>query len=657
MNELTKYLVEELVKEDKRVDKIVVVYSGRFQPFHTGHYDSYQYLVNKFGKDNVFIGTSNKTDNDKSPLNFNEKLKVMQTMFGIPKSKVVMLKNPYRPIELLSKYNSETTALVTVVGEKDSDRLGGKYFQKWNDRLLQNGELVGYLERGYVFVTPSQSGGISGTQVRNGLSTGDEGDKMAFFKKVYGKFDRGIFNLITKKLNTENIIITKNTIEDWLINEASFNDFNIVEDDGRSVFIGYAAHKKISAIRARKIGYKLVSMILSGEVEDITDYDIYPSGPVSAVSFYPAGVLGKQTVSNQVDIYSGKAYDSWYKHIVKVATHAGYNIVKHASAIDDLEDVDDISTSGLDTLPKINESIYFPFEIGNEVMINNKKTLIKTISFTNNNIPIVNGKIVESIKYKNGEFLMKIREIMLNEIPMADLKKINNFADKTLEPADIVITDKHFLDRLVDPRNLKPISSAELIGFFKRLARHKNKFLEFLKKYKEIVVKDRLTKLNIPFMRKANRIIAKTIMRKDDFKTSSPELNFEIVELVKNILNEAGQGGVTAASLKKYYTAVCKSEGVEPLPLKFERVKFGGAATTYNIITMKPLYISFDLNTMYDPEYAVLHELTHQIKLLTEKDAYTGKRDQLAKFKKLENRLIDKYMYSKYSSLLYPKSK
>ena len=56
---------------------------------------------------------------------------------------------------------------------------------------------------------------------------------------------------------------------------------------------------------------------------------------------------------------------------------------------------------------------------------------------------------------------------------MADLQKIDKFADKKLNPVNVVITDKHFFDRLNDPRNGKEISSAELIGFFKRLSKKK----------------------------------------------------------------------------------------------------------------------------------------------------------------------------------------
>ena len=104
---------------------------------------------------------------------------------------------------------------------------------------------------------------------------------------------------------------------------------------------------------------------------------------------------------------------------------------------------------------------------------------------------------------------------------MDDLKKIDAFADKKLSPKDVVLTGKHFFDRLNDKRNQKEISNAELIGFFKRLSRKKKEFLEFLNKYKQVVATDNRTNINIPFMVQANRIIAKTIMRKKGFTTTN----------------------------------------------------------------------------------------------------------------------------------------
>ena len=122
------------------------------------------------------------------------------------------------------------------------------------------------------------------------------------------------------------------------------------------------------------------------------------------------------------------------------------------------------------------------------------------------------------------------------------------------------------------------------------------------------------------------------------------------IQLFEEFLNEAA---ITSDKIKQYYSAVCKAEGVDEIPLRFNSVKFGGASTSYNPKTNKALYISFDINKMHDAEKAILHELTHQIKLQTEGDPYLGKKDQSAKFKKLENSLIDKYMYSSYSNILW----
>jgi hypothetical protein len=116
-------------------------------------------------------------------------------------------------------------------------------------------------------------------------------------------------------------------------------------------------------------------------------------------------------------------------------------------------------------------------------------------------------------------------KLPINEIPMGDLQKIDTFADKKLNPVDVVITDKHFFDRLNDPRNGKEITSAELIGFFKRLSKHKKEFVEFLNKYNSVVAVDDRTNINIPFMKRANKAIAKTVMRKKDFKTPDQKLD------------------------------------------------------------------------------------------------------------------------------------
>lgn len=208
----------------------------------------------------------------------------------------------------------------------------------------------------------------------------------------------------------------------------------------------------------------------------------------------------------------------------------------------------------------IREDITIPIKVGDTVLggkFKNKRIVVKSIGknekgdITINNKPLLKFRLLPktegwSNKYKKsincnnpkgfsqkahcagrkkneGERLPIVTR-KLDEIPMADLQKIDKFADKKLNPVNVVITDKHFFDRLNDPRNGKEISSAELIGFFKRLSKKKKEFLDFLDKYKQVVASDDRTNLNIPFMKQANKVIAKTVMRKKDFKTQNQKV-------------------------------------------------------------------------------------------------------------------------------------
>jgi hypothetical protein len=197
MNGLSNFLVESILLEADSINKVIVVYSGRFQPFHKGHYATYDNLVRKFGKDSVYIGTSNVTDSKKSPFNFKEKKAIMTTMFGIPSNKIANIKNPYAPEEILNKYNEDTTGLIVVVGEKDENRLSGKYFTPYKGKVTQP-----YLDRGYVYASPATANPISGTDVRYWLSAGSAADRKKNFTKAYPKFDDQIFKLITLKLKS-----------------------------------------------------------------------------------------------------------------------------------------------------------------------------------------------------------------------------------------------------------------------------------------------------------------------------------------------------------------------------------------------------------------------------------------------------------------------
>ena len=181
-----------------KVTQTIVIYGGRFQPFHKGHYAAYENLVSKFGKSNVYIGTSNDTSSDKSPFSFKEKKEIATKMFGIPASKFVKVNNPYRPVEILSKYDGKITQYIAAVGEKDASRLKSGYFKPYKGKAG-----YGYDEVGYYYPVPAEANPISGTDVRKKLGSSNKEVAKKFFLKAYPSFDREVFKMITSKLNED----------------------------------------------------------------------------------------------------------------------------------------------------------------------------------------------------------------------------------------------------------------------------------------------------------------------------------------------------------------------------------------------------------------------------------------------------------------------
>ena len=209
----------KLEVDKPEVKKTIVVYSGRFQPFHKGHFISYQKLVSKFGRENVYIGTSNVTDSGKSPFTFDEKKKIATKIFGVPSDKFVQIKNPYAPKEILDKYDGKTTQYVAAVGEKDATRLAGKYFKPYKGKAG-----YGYDEIGYVYAVPAEPNPISGTDVRTNFKGADEKKAKDFFKKIYPKFNDEIYQMIKNKLNEAGTGFPTGMA-------GSFDKINVIDDE------------------------------------------------------------------------------------------------------------------------------------------------------------------------------------------------------------------------------------------------------------------------------------------------------------------------------------------------------------------------------------------------------------------------------------------
>lgn len=193
--------------------KTIAIYAGRFQPFHKGHYTAYKALVSKFGQENVFIATSDNQDPDKNPFTFDEKKHIMSGIFNIPSEYVVKAKNPYRPEEILSKYNPSNTVFVTALSKNDKGDVnvsntnseGGSYFLPYDDHT--NGGLLPFKRNGYFLEIPVfkiNGEPLSASRIRDKLGNPaiNSREKVDFFKLLYGKYNPSFFkmmrNAITK---------------------------------------------------------------------------------------------------------------------------------------------------------------------------------------------------------------------------------------------------------------------------------------------------------------------------------------------------------------------------------------------------------------------------------------------------------------------------
>ena len=195
--------------------KKLVIYPGRFQPFHKGHAQVYQWLKNKFG--DAYIATSDKVEAPKSPFNFKEK-KQMMRLAGVPAGKIKQVLNPYMAREILKDFDPKTTVLIFAVSQKDMEE-----DPRFSFKPTQSGK-PGYLQpyagneknlkpfgdvtkmKGYVIVTPTFTFDVLGqpatsaSELRKQFVSLDNKKQKDFIKDLFGKYDESVHKLMNTKL-------------------------------------------------------------------------------------------------------------------------------------------------------------------------------------------------------------------------------------------------------------------------------------------------------------------------------------------------------------------------------------------------------------------------------------------------------------------------
>ena len=165
------------------------------------------------------------------------------------------------------------------------------------------------------------------------------------------------------------------------------------------------------------------------------------------------------------------------------------------------------------------------FEIGDTVVIKESEE-IATVSVLG-----ANYVIVETNEGKKMRKWLESVELISEDVTQGQLNDLEKFGDRLLKKFNIDIEfTRHFADRMNDKRNDPAIKVAELQRLFKKIAKNKGKDV---KKYgdAEAVLKDIQSDLNLPvvvnYKNGEFEVVNKTIMRKKNFKTTSPEIKYE----------------------------------------------------------------------------------------------------------------------------------
>lgn len=126
--------------------------------------------------------------------------------------------------------------------------------------------------------------------------------------------------------------------------------------------------------------------------------------------------------------------------------------------------------------------------------------------------------------------MIKLIDILFENITKSQLDQVEKYLDKIWARVGIDVEfTKHFLQRVNDTRNKKPISSAEVIRIFKQEYKKYGKQISKLGDNAQAVMRDMKTDVNVPFVLnwdgKEFDLVAKTIMRKKNFKSSNKKFS------------------------------------------------------------------------------------------------------------------------------------
>ena len=281
---------------------------------------------------------------------------------------------------------------------------------------------------------------------------------------------------------------------------------------------------------------------------------------------------------------------------------------------DDLDDIANRTKNIEQTYPNMEVTVQTTPDEGMSGTNARKATKISSDKLS----PFLPDELTDNEK---EEVFKILRPVIKEEISKSQLNAIEAYADKLFAKLGIDIEfTKHFLDRVNDERNKKPISVPELMGMFKRLHRKHGKPLSKVDDDFDAVVKDFNNNINIPFAINVTPndidLVAKTVMRKKDFKTSTPVI----------ALNENASYQKDINLIEKLATLtqhmLDKGMNIEPLPnLEFvngdsENARDFFGKTAYYDPTSQTIVLYTEGRHPKDIARSYTHEMIHHIQNL-----------------------------------------
>ena len=346
MDRLVKQLITPFITEQVKAKKVIAVYPGRFQPFGPHHKKVFQALQKKFGE--VYITTSDIKAPPRHPMNFKEKVRHMVKM-GIPKNRIIKERVPYVANNLLKKFDGDKVAVVYVFGAKDAGRLkGGKkksggltYYQDFNKN---KNKMVGYETHGYIYTAPhvNVSGISSGTEIRRLLGSPKvkEESRKIIFKKTFGYFDKGVYNMLTNKFRKLFEVYSKFIVENKdyikkLIKEAS-TGANFPTDDGPPTFYkGFNDYEKTAGKWVKEMGktygWEVYDYLISQTAQNPEDdYTL-------EVNIVPSVAFGRENTGDYGKRFGVKEPIKRYIEVAdRISQQLGYEVIKYMGIKPDL---------------------------------------------------------------------------------------------------------------------------------------------------------------------------------------------------------------------------------------------------------------------------------------------------------------------------------